>query len=72
MLTKNTKPKNWPNAKRARFEVLQKTSNTPCVVWAGEPKTGLGFEIGPSYDNVPAASQYAIAWQSSCTYVRWE
>ena len=31
-------------AKQAGFEVLQKSSNMPCVVWAKEFKTGLGFE----------------------------
>ena len=36
----------------------------PHVGWAEESKTGLGFEIGPSYDGVPATSQYATAWQS--------
>ena len=30
------------------FTVPKKSSNLPRVVWAGEePKTGLGFEIGP-------------------------
>ena len=27
------------------------------VVWAEETKNGLGFEIGPSYDNVATTSQ---------------
>ena len=38
----------------------------PCVVWAKESKTGLGFEIGPSHGDVPTTSQCATAWQSSC------
>ena len=38
----------------------------PCVVWAEESKTGLGFEIELSYGNVPTTSQCATAWQSSC------
>ena len=29
----------------------------PRVVWAEESKTGLGFEIGPSYDDVSMVSQ---------------
>ena len=33
----------------------------PCVVWAEESKTGLGFEIGTSYDDVPKTSQCATA-----------
>ena len=54
-------------AKRACFEVLQKTSNTIRVIWSEESKTGLGFEIGPSYDDVPITSQCATILQSSCT-----
>ena len=34
-------------AKRACFEVLQKTSNMLRVVWAEDSETGLGCEIGP-------------------------
>ena len=41
----------------------------PCVVWAKESKTGLGFEIGPSHGDVPTTSQCATAWQSSCMIV---
>ena len=26
---------------------LVKRATIPCVVWAEEPKTGVGFEIGP-------------------------
>ena len=39
----------------------------PRVVWARESKTGLRFEIGPSYDGFPTASQCATAWQFRCT-----
>ena len=55
-------------AKWSHFEILQKnSSNMLHVVWAEESKTGLGFETGPSYDDVPTASQCATAWQSSCS-----
>ena len=40
------------------FEILPKqSSNMPHVVWAEESTTSLGFEIGPSYDDVPTTSQ---------------
>ena len=29
----------------------------PRVVWVEESKNGLGFEIGPNYDDVPTRSQ---------------
>ena len=45
-------------AKRARFEILQKNQVTS--------KTGLGFEIRPSYYDVPTAPHCATVWQSSC------
>ena len=49
------------------FSGFTKTSSTlPRVVWAGESKTGLRFEIGPSYDDVPTRSQLVIDGQSSC------
>ena len=35
----------------------KKLSTSPHVVWAEESKTGLRFEIGPSYDIVPMRSQ---------------
>ena len=48
------------------------------VVWAEESKTGLGFEIGPSYDDVSMVSQPLSDEQSSCkphaivvTYLRF-
>ena len=41
-------------AKRAHFEVLQR------VIWAEESKTGLEFEIGPSYDNVSKRSNVQL------------
>ena len=43
----NKKYKTRNLAKRVRFEM--KKSNIPRVVWAEESKTGLEFEIGPSY-----------------------
>ena len=40
------KIKSQKQAKQARFEVLhKKSSNMPCLVWAEESETGLGFEI---------------------------
>ena len=38
----------------------------PRVVWAEESKTGLRFEIGPSYDAVSTRSQLVTHRQSSC------
>ena len=38
----------------------------PRVVWAEESKTGLRFEIRPSYDAVPTRSQFVTDGQSSC------
>ena len=57
--------------KQARVEVLQKSSNMPRVVWAEESKTGRGFEIGPSYDNVSMTTQFLTNGQSRCMYFRW-
>ena len=56
-------------AKRAHvdFEVLQKSRNMPRVVWAAKSKTGLGFEIRASYDDIPTTSQCATDGQSSCS-----
>ena len=34
-----------------------KKSNMTRVIWAEESKTGLGFEIGPSYGDIPMGSQ---------------
>ena len=48
-------------ARRARFEVLQS------VVWAEESKTGLWFEIGPSYGDVPMTSHCATVWKFICS-----
>ena len=39
----------------------------PSVVWAEESKTGLRFEIGPSYGAVPTSSQLVTHRQSSCS-----
>ena len=38
------------------------------VVWVGESKNGLRFEIGPNHDNVPTRSQLLTHRQSSCKY----
>ena len=47
------------------FLVLtKKSSMLPCVVWAEESKNGLGFEIGPNYDDFPTRSQCLIEGQS--------
>ena len=43
----------------------KKSSNMPCVVWAEEYKTGLGFEVGPGHDDVPTTSQFLTDGQSS-------
>ena len=45
----------------------------PRVVWAGESKNGLGFEIRPSYDATPTRSQCLTDRQSSCSLlsVKW-
>ena len=37
----------------------------PRVVWTEESKNGLRFEIGPSYDDVPAMFQCVTGGQSS-------
>ena len=58
------KRENWPNEPVLRFH--KTSSNMPRVVWAEESKTALGFEIRPSYDDVPTTSQCATIWQSSC------
>ena len=41
----------------------KKPSTLPHVVWAEESKNGLGFEIGPNYDDVPTRSQISN-WQA--------
>ena len=46
---KTPKRKNWSNESIFR---LKNTSTLPRVVWTEESKTGLGIEIGPSYDKV--------------------
>ena len=38
----------------------------PRVVWAEESKNGLGFELGPSYDDVSTTSKFLFDRQSSC------
>ena len=60
------KIKNRELVKRAQFQVLQKSSTLPRVVWVEESKNSRGFEIGPSYDNVPMTSQCATVLESSC------
>ena len=46
----------------------KKLSWLPRVVWAEESTTGLGFEIGSSYDDIPTASQFLADGKSSCSY----
>ena len=48
------------------FRFYKTSSTLPRVVWAEESKNGLGFEIGPNYDNVPTRSQFLTDRQSSC------
>ena len=50
------------------FRFFEITSTLPCVVWAEESKTSLGFEIGPSYDDVQTTSQLVTDRQSSCIF----
>ena len=38
--------KNTDKTQKPRFEVLQKISNMPRVVWAEKSKTGLKLDIG--------------------------
>ena len=40
------------------------------MVWAGEFKNGLRFEIRPSYDGLPMRSQLVTHRQSSCSFFR--
>ena len=44
----------------------KKSSTLPRVVWPEESKNGLGFETGPSYDDVPTKSQLLNDTQFSC------
>ena len=56
--TFSRKPAQW-----SRFEVLQKPSTLPRVVWARKSKTGFGFKIGlyrKGYDNVLICNWWAI------------
>ena len=41
-------------------------STLPRVVWVEEPKTGLMFEIGPSYGDLPTPSHFVTEGQFSC------
>ena len=50
----------------------KKISTLPHVVWTEDSKTGLGFEIGPSYGDVPTRSQCLTEGQSSCIANRQE
>ena len=68
--------KHWRKIKNAKtgqtslcLGFTKKLSTLPCVVWAEESKTGLGFEIVPSYDAVPTRSQLVTDRQSSCICV---
>ena len=65
MLTKIKKRENWSNETVFRF-YKKKSSTLPRVVWAEESKTGLRFEIRPSYDVVQMRSQLVTDGQSSC------
>ena len=61
------KIKNAKTDQTSPFLGFTKKSNTmPCVVWAEESKTGLGFEIEPSYEDVPTRSICVTDGQSSC------
>ena len=71
MIDKKTPTKNKETrklVKQNRFYVglTKKSSTFPSVVWAEESRTGLKFEIGPSYDVVPTRSQLVTDGQSSC------
>ena len=52
------------NAKTDQTSMLlcftKKTSMLSRVVWVEESKKGVGFEIGPKYDDAPTASQLLI------------
>ena len=64
------KSRSWDTYKDSHFGVViwaQMYSTLPRVVWAKESKTGLRFEIGPSYDDIPTKSQLVTDGQSSCT-----
>ena len=59
------KSKNWSN--ETIFGFYKKSSTLPSVVWAEEPKNGLRFETGSSYDAVPTRSKLLTDGQSSCS-----
>ena len=64
MLTTNKKRKNRSNKLVFRF-----CKKVLCPMWFGlieGSKNGLGFEIGPSYDDAPRRSQLVTDRQSSC------
>ena len=61
------KRENWPNKPVLGF-YKKRLSNMPRVVWTEEFKTGLGFEIGPSYDDVPISNWWAIQLYYLCFY----
>ena len=69
MLDKLWQKKTQKLAKHARFEVYQNKRNVPRVVWAEESKNGLGFEIGPSFDDVPTTSQCVTDGQSFRSFI---
>ena len=56
--TKNKKAKTGQS--RLFLGFTKKSSTLSCVVWAEESKNGFGFEIGPSYDDVPMTSPYVV------------
>ena len=52
--------------KRRFLGFTKKLISLPRVFWAEESKTGLRFEIEPSYDDVPTKSQLVTDGQFSC------
>ena len=50
------------------LDFTKTTSTLPGVVLPEESKTGLGFEIGPSYDDVPRRSQLLTDRQYGCIF----
>ena len=53
---------NWLNG--PIFRLYKKLITFPCVVWSEESKSGLGFEVEPSYGNVPTRSHPASSAQT--------
>ena len=67
MLDKKREQKKVKSGKTSPFlGFTKKSSMLPRLVWAEGSKNGLGFEIGPSYDDAPRRSQLVTDRQSSC------